>query len=255
MRSNGERISEICEFFCKTKREFASKLGERPQTVSNWFSRDNGINVLNKVADAFPEVNKAWLITGEGKMLKKDAIEAVPHTEPELTDPYTENKHGETFYKVSDTNYIMTVPLVPYCAYGRFINECEELEPNKDEWEKESFIVDKIVHGNYMAFEVKGDSMDDGTRSSFEDGDIVLARELDRIHWRDGLKVNQRPYWVIVCKSSVLIKEVTEQNLETGEITCHSLSDSPEYSDFTLNFDEIKRLFYVLQKKPKAVHY
>lgn len=52
-------------------------------------------------------------------------------------------------------------------------------------------------------------------------------------------------------KIDVLIKQIVAQNLETGELTFHSLNNSPEYSDFQLNMDQIRALYYVLQKKTK----
>ncbi len=54
-------------------------------------------------------------------------------------------------------------------------------------------------------------------------------------------------------KIDVLIKQIVAQNLETGELTFHSLNNSPEYSDFQLNMDQIRALYYVLQKKNKTV--
>lgn len=56
-------------------------------------------------------------------------------------------------------------------------------------------------------------------------------------------------------KIDVLIKQIVAQNLETGELTFHSLNNSPEYSDFQLNMDQIRALYYVLQKKPKTVNF
>lgn len=197
-------------------------------------------------------VNESWLHTGEGEMLRGSNVSIVPgDTTGEL---YTENTHGTKFYAVGN-EYRMEVRLVPFCAYGRFINELNTLEKDYDDWEIESFMTDKIVHGKYFAFEIKGDSMDDGTRSSFEEGDIVLARELDRTHWMDGLRFNDHPYWVVVFDNSVLIKQIIGQDLENGKVTFHSINPSPEYSDFTLNMDDIRALYYVLQKKPKTIKF
>ena len=251
MKNNGERINEIISRFGLSKADFARKVGEKPQTVSNWVARDNGMNVLNKIFIAFPEVNQDWLMTGHGEMLS-NAVEVQPD------DPgtfYTETHNGAKFYELPGGGYRMEVSLVPFAAYGRFANECDTLEPDNEEWTKESFYTDKIAHGRYFAFEVKGDSMDDGTRSSFEEGDIVLVRELDRIHWRDGLRYKEHPYWVVVFCSSVLIKQLVGQDLTAGTLTFHSLNPSPEYADFTLGMDEIRALYYVLQKKPKTVKF
>lgn len=252
MKNNGERINEIISRFGLSKADFARKVGEKPQTVSNWVARDNGMNVLNKIFAAFPEINQDWLMTGHGEMMDNAIL--INDADPK-GDFYTESHNGVSFYELPDGKYRMEVDRVPWGAYGRFANECDTLEPDKDGWGKESFYTDKIVHGRYLAFEVKGDSMDNGTRASFEEGDVVLVRELDRIHWRDGIRFKEHPYWVVVFDSSVLIKQIVAQNLETGELIFHSLNNSPEYSDFRLNMDQIRALYYVLQKKPKTVNF
>lgn len=263
MNSGEEKISELAERFLQTM----SELG-----ISGYRLKQDGVinseptltkikrgiqEPSKKTIDLFCEkygVCKAWIYAGEGPhIIKKSTAVEVP-LENEGTF-YTENHNGTKFYELPDGNYRMEVSLVPWCAYGRFANECGTLEPDKEEWEKESFHTDKIVHGRYLAFEVRGDSMDDGTRASFEEGDIVLVRELDRIHWKDGIRFKDHPYWVVVFDSSVLIKQMVEQDLEGGKITFHLLNPSPEYSDFTLGMDEIRALYYVLQKKPKTVKF
>lgn len=234
---------------------FAKAIGVTPTQIYDLRSgktKKISESIAGKIINAFPSYNKAWVLTGIGEPLQ-ESLKAVSvlNNKGEF---YTENNNSVKFYDLGD-KYRMVVKLVPFAAYGRFINECDSLEPEKEEWEEESFETDKIVHGKYLAFEVRGDSMDDGTRNSFEEGDIVLVRELNRIHWKDGLRYNDRPYWVVVFDNSILIKQVVAQNLIHGTITFHSLNSSPEYSDFTLDMDKIRALYYVLQKKPKTVKY
>lgn len=162
---------------------------------------------------------------------------------------YTETGSGVKYFELSDNKFRMRVPLVPFNAYARYANEaCSTIEQEKEEWDEVEFIVDKIGHGNYMAFEIKGDSMDDDSRRSFVQGDIVLARELDKIHWKDGLRYEKYPFWIIVLEGTILCKQIIDQNIETGEITCHSLNHSPEYSDFTINLQQVFRIFNIIQK-------
>lgn len=78
MNNNGERIAQIISKFCESKADFARRVGEKPQTVSNWVVRDNGINVLNKVMEVFPQVNKDWLMTGHGDMIKSNNNNSEP---------------------------------------------------------------------------------------------------------------------------------------------------------------------------------
>lgn len=234
---------------------FARSIGVTPTQIYDLLSgktKKISESIADKILKAFPAYNKAWVLTGTGNPMQESLIE-VPVKEDE-GEFYTENNNCVKFYDLGG-KYRMVVKLVPFAAYGQFANECDTLEPEKDSWEDESFETDKIVHGKYYAFEVRGESMDNGTRSSFEEGDRVLVRELDRIHWVEGLRFKDYPFWVVVFDSSVLIKQIVEQNLEKGTITFHSLNPSPEYSDFTLEMDKIRALYYVLQKKPKTVKY
>lgn len=233
---------------------FADYIGVSQQVLERIFRKDKRNDKYPRVSEGIKNslktkfgFNDVWFVDSSN-----NAVEVPLENEGTF---YTENHNGTKFYELPDGNYRMEVSLVPWCAYGRFANECGTLEPDKEEWEKESFHTDKIVHGRYLAFEVRGDSMDDGTRASFEEGDIVLVRELDRIHWKDGIRFKDHPYWVVVFDSSVLIKQMVDQDLEKGEITFHSLNPSPEYADFSLNMDDIRALYYVLQKKPKTVKF
>jgi plasmid maintenance system antidote protein VapI len=234
---------------------FARAIGVTPTQVYDLISgktKKISESVADKIIKAFPAYNKIWVLTGAGNPMQ-ESLSEVPLKEEE-GDFFTENHNSVKFYDLGG-KYRMVVKLVPFAAYGRFANECDTLEPEKENWKEESFETEKIVHGKYYAFEVKGESMDDGTRNSFEEGDVVLVRELDRLHWKDGLRFIDHPYWIVVFDSSVLIKQIVSQDLEKGTITFHSLNPSPEYSDFVLDMDKIRALYYVLQKKPKTIKY
>ncbi|WP_042369868.1 LexA family transcriptional regulator [Bacteroides neonati] len=260
MQTEGERISSIISHFCKSKAEFARTMEESPQAVSNWVSRGAGKNVLNKILSKFPNVNTNWLLTGEGEMLQ-NSEESNPSTQTNATfvrtkgnDVYLETSSGIKYFELSGNKYRMRVPLVPFNAYARYANEvCSEVIQEREAWDEVEFIVDKIGHGNYMGFEIKGDSMDDDSKRSFTQGDIVLARELDKVHWKDGLRYEKYPFWIIVLEGTILCKQIIDHNMETCDITCHSLNPSPEYSDFNINLSKVYRIFNIIQKISTAL--
>lgn len=255
-----ERVQVIMDETGHNKNSFSAAIGlSNNVTITRLINehRTPSRITCQKIIDAFPKYSFEWLFSGQGEKYNSHS-----HIEAEIKSStedkgvfFVENSKGAKFYDLGNGKYRMLVKNVPFCAYARFANEADTLEPNKEDWEDDFFVVSQIVHGNYLSFEIKGDSMDDGTRESFEDGDRVLVRELDRVHWKDGLRYHKSPYWVIVFDSSVLIKQIVNQDLNTGIITCHSLNTSPQYSDFQLNLDEIRKLYYVVQKKPKAVDY
>lgn len=245
-----------------TQTDLAKAMGANRVTISNALKDKGGYlndDFLSRFCKTFEGIfNLSWLLTEEGEMLNEAQprieLRPIPQEEKE-GEFFLENSHGSKFYNLGNGKYRMSVKLVPFCAYGRFANEADVLEPDKEEWEEESFEVSQIARGNYLAFEVKGDSMDDGTRESFEAGDRILVRELNKVHWLDKLRYKDYPYWVVVFDSSVLIKQIINHDIQTGMITFHSLNPSPEYCDFQLCVDNIRKLYYVVQKKPKTVHY
>lgn len=203
---------------------------------------------LLMILSAAPDLSKEWLETGKGEMLVHDVT---PVRKSELKE-FTETKAGLKFYEREDGQLIMKVPVVPIAALGSPEDEFAEII-KEHEGDTVSIVVDSVHHGSYVAFRIDGDSMDDGTRKSFERGDVVVVRELDRDKWLPKLHIRDWPFWVIVFGNCVRIKEIISQD-ETS-ITCHSLNPSPEYTDFTLNLDDVSRLFNVIQKIPKAVFF
>lgn len=212
---------------------FVDKMGENTRTSN-----------LEKISNFFPDLNMVWLRTGEGEMLTTD-VHPVP-VEQE-TEPYTVNKNGVRYLKREDGKVIIEVPIVPYFALA---SPDDEFLPERFGADTASFEVDCIGRGKYYAFEVDGDSMDDGSRESFQRGDIVLVRELDRDDWMPHLHISNWHYWVVCWGNNVRLKQIVSQ--EGSTITLHSLNPSPEYCDFTLDLSEVSRLFNVIKQKPKV---
>lgn len=255
-----DRIKKIREeLFNGSNIEFARAIEEKPNTTSNWISgnRKIGLEVMEKIRARLPQIDPGWLLSGEGTMFRADNKESSYLTgEPDnsyrqLPDkkegPYLVTKAGIKYYQLPSGKYLMQVPFVPVKAYAKYIDECRDADPGEslDEY---NFIVDQIGHGRYMAFEIKGDSMDDDTRKSLADGDIVLGRELHCEHWKEKLNTREYPNWIIVLENTILCKQIVDQDMEKGTITCHSLNPSPEYGDFELKLNDIRQLFNIIQR-------
>lgn len=161
-------------------------------------------------------------------------------------EEYLRTNAGVKYKELGNGRYQMTVPFVPRKAYAKYIDEIRDAE--EVDYETYDFIVDKIGLGEYFAFEIKGDSMDDDSKRSISDGDIVLARKLKNDLWRDKLHIDKYKYWIIVTDSTIVCKEIISHDIENGEIVCHSLNPSGEYSDFTLKLDEVKQLYNIIQR-------
>jgi hypothetical protein len=67
-----EKIEELLHHFRMKATEFADKCGFEYHIVADIKREQHGISkkVFSKIVEAFPEVNKNWLATGEGEMIK-----------------------------------------------------------------------------------------------------------------------------------------------------------------------------------------
>lgn len=214
-------------------------------TIANYLDGKTNPNKSNiAVLAAYFKVNEEWLNSGKGSMNRADRVRG--------DEPYLVTKAGLKYYEMADGKYRMRVPFIPVKAYAKYIDESRDAEFVGNEFEEFDFVVDKIGHGRYFAFEIKGDSMDNDTKRSLSNGDIVLARELGQEHWRNKLHTEDYPNWIIVLNNTILCKQIIEQDLDKGTITCHSLNPSPEYADFVLKLDDICQLCNIVQRVSSA---
>lgn len=148
----------------------------------------------------------------------------------------------------------LMAPLVPVRAQARYVSDFHNAEFISG-FSRVSLVVDRIGRGNYQAFEIQNDSMDDDSKRSIPDGAIVLGRELGKQHWQSKFRTNQFPYWIIVHKNAILCKEIIHHDVERGIITCHSLNESPEYQDFDLSLNDVNQLFNIVKKQIQGRSY
>ena len=76
--NDSQRIEELLHYFRMEQKEFAEKCGFDSNIISNIKRGKSGISkkVFASILNAFTEVNKTWLATGEGEMLN-NSIELV----------------------------------------------------------------------------------------------------------------------------------------------------------------------------------
>lgn len=141
----------------------------------------------------------------------------------------------------------MEVPLVNQYAYAGYPSGYSDHEYING-LDRITWQVEREGRGNYMCFEVRGDSMDDGSRDSLLPGDIVLAREIQRHLWNGKFHMRRYKKFVIVHKTDgILIKEIKDHDLVNNTITIHSLN--PEFEDQVLRLDDIAQIFNVVKRQ------
>lgn len=173
--------------------------------------------LINSLLDYFPDINRVWLLTGEGSMLKEEK-KYVEEVSPIPYDNYMEVEYAD----------LSTVA-------GRLGGYNTATLPEM----KRRLIPKEFDRGNYLVVRVDGDSMDDGTSISIPDGTEILIKEY---HLQKGEKLPIRGnLFVIVSTEGTVFKQIIEHNTEEGYIVCHSYNQ--KYSDYRINLSEVLQIF------------
>lgn len=230
-----KNFSALAEYFKSkgvTQSAIAEELGVSKAYVNSLM---NGKKAFGKAQAAkwgdLYGLSPSWLLTGEGEMLKDGAP---------ATQPAQENSVRPL---VSSDRDWVDIPLVPHRAQAGalsgFGDPC---------WEEDKqtmpVLIDKRLKGDYLLFEVSGDSMDDGSSTAFLDGDILLCRVLPKSDWQFGIKKRGETYCVVATDAEgIVLKEVVNHDKANNEITCHSLNS--QYKDYSVKLDDVQGIFYV----------
>jgi transcriptional regulator with XRE-family HTH domain len=156
------------------------------------------------------------------------------------------NSNGNVYEDIGDGKFKIFVKKVPVKAFGSYLSHYQDPE-YVEELKQVSFTVDHIGKGNYICFEVQGESMNGGGIYDAPEGAELLCRELGRQHWKDGFRESIYG-WVIVHKETVLYKDITDFDPATGDITCHSRSGKSYHPDFKINLDDVSQIWKVIKR-------
>lgn len=162
----------------------------------------------------------------------------------EEVENYT-NKNGIKFYIYPDDTYKIEVLKIPFPAYATYLEVYNDEHKLKQEFTTTTFKVDKVAKGNYLAFDVKNDSMWNEGGYDTPDGAEILAREIGRHLWTGKFKQEKYGY-ILMTKQNIFHKDIKEYNEETGEITLSSRN--PTCEDFKISINDVFRLFNVIKR-------
>lgn len=223
-----QRLMEFINAVSITKKEF-----ERNANLSNGFVDKAGNSIrkdkLDKILFAYPSLNRDWLVYGEGEMLKSES--ATHRVENNVRPILVGGKEW------------VDVPLVPFSARAGAL--CGFGDPQwLEDKQTMQVLVDSRLKGDYVLFEVEGDSMDDGSRDSFLDGDVLLCRVVPQSDWQYSIKKRRATFCVLATKQDgVALKQITKHDRIKQVITCHSLN--PAYDDYEVALSDVQAIFYV----------
>lgn len=228
------RLKQIIDEKGVTPYELSKQTGISQATLSRLLSGETSkpsISNTDKIAK-YLQLNRDWLLTGKGEMLK------------------SEGSRNEG--RVIENPNIMEVPVISKYAYAGYIAGFEDVD-FIDSLPTIPFILpdNQTPKGDYVAIEVRGDSMDDGTDESLKDGDTLLCRKIHNHLWT-GYKLHIRKWnFVIVCYDGIVVKRIVDHDVEKHTITIHSLNEI--YPNEVIDLAEVREIFNVVQLMRKPV--
>lgn len=199
------------------------------------------LDVANKIVEAFPEINREWLLGSDANMLKpapvlrtsKDngQVDAVGE---QIQKVLSRKKKADTVKAIANDNYMMVEYQDLATAAGSLGGgEIEQLPETK-----KRLVPREYENGYFLVVRVDGDSMDDGSKYSIPNGTEILIKEyfLDN---GDTLPIRNNLF-VIVSKDGTVFKQIIKH--VPGEyIVCHSYN--PRFKDFKIPMEDIIQIF------------
>ncbi|PXV61213.1 phage repressor protein C with HTH and peptisase S24 domain [Dysgonomonas alginatilytica] len=216
-----EILNKILKYSRLNAKSFSEKIGlERPQAIydiQKGKTKSISQAMLSKILSVFPELNKGWLLTGEGEMLSE--------------------KNESTELIINNYNQGQPILDIRVCA-GHGIG-LEGDENKVVEW------VSIPKFDGCYGITVYGDSMYD----KFKSGDIIFVRPIEG---RNDFDFGQ--CYIIITNEDRYIKNVYESNKGDEYITMTSFNTeiNPDgrrkYPDRDIYIDDIKHLYKVAGK-------
>lgn len=226
----------------KTAEEIAKMLGVTYMQLSRYYkSRELSRKTVEKILSTFK--------TTEEEVFGIHSVEDTTNRNNAHFLGIWNDEGGETpFLEISPGKYLLLMPLVDESAYAGYPGGYKDPE-FIEELPKHSIIVDKVHRGKFLAFDIVGDSMDDGTKESIPDKSIAAAREVPRQDWKYKLHNRRHKFFIIVHKTEgIVAKEIVKHDTEKGIITCHSLNQNKDlYPDYDLYLDDVLQIFSMIK--------
>ena len=215
-----ERIMEFVRYKGLPVSTFEQMCGLSNAYVKN-ISKGVGADKLEKILNTFPELNRTWLLYGEGEMLKNS-------TDNGSNESNENNENNGS----NETNH-HALPLIPIAAVAGFngldlpgipLAQCPQYS-----------VPDFIEQKAEYLIRVSGSSM----YPKYSSGDILACRRIQEITFIQWGKI-----YVIDSQQGAMVKRLFEIPDDPEHVLCQS--DNPNYPPFRLPKYEIRSLSIVV---------
>lgn len=177
--------------------------------------RDLSDKVVEKILNFYTDLNRVWLLTGEGEMIKNN-----------LTP---QQYHGGDTEKAGEPQMFI-VPLMPISAKGGTLDEF-----SRGIMENDCEKVLSPIKGADFAITVCGDSMS----PDYPSGCHILIKKIEERAFIDWGKV-----FVLDTVNGTIIKKLMPVADDPSKIRCISIN--PEYPPYEISLEYVRGIYRVL---------
>lgn len=226
----GKQLSKYIENQGIKQRDIAKKLNVSPSYISGVKRNIKGLD--DKSLDVWANllgVNRNWLLTGEGSMLKETA----------------QADNNATFVASYITEELVYLPLITTSAVASFDENLHHATNEIDTYpvyvaKGETFDINK-----HIIIDVSGDSM----YPTINDKAKVLCERIKPEQWAN---IPNEKVVAVIYGSSFIIKRLLKNNLAINN-SLTLLADNRKYGETTLQRCEIRAIFRVIKKVSEEV--
>ena len=231
------RFIEVYEYLQHTRPDFTpEKIGLSQDEINNiriGKAKVPFIKIVN-LKTSYPEINTDYITSNYGEIL----IPVIDYSK--ITDHLPQGELKEKEYPEKLAVKLVTTKAQAGWTEGYYNDEYLEDMP--------TILIDSEEkhHGNYLAFEVAGDSME----PDYIEGDVVICREVQRHLWQYKLHIKDWDFVIAHATNGIMLKEIIKHDVKNGVIYCHSLN--PKYEDFKISLHEVRFLYNVIEVRQKG---
>ena len=212
-----ERLSILREYTRLSLNGIASRIGTSPQNLYDIKNGRHGFSrgLADLICEEFQNINKAWLITGEGNITREN--EVFPEAEANV-----ENGKEPNF-----------IPVLPFSAAAGWMNGGNGADAFQGE---QIAFTDFSDRGADCAIRVEGDSM----RPRYNNGDLLAIKILNSPSFFQWGKV-----YVLDTTQGCIIKRLFPDPKDDTKILCHS-ENSDNYPDYSIPKEDVSGVAIVV---------
>lgn len=261
-----ERIQMLLNYSGLNPKQFAEKINAKTKQAIYELQKGNtksiSQNMASKILSCFPEVNKIWLLTGEGEMLlspfdlsikterKKLGLSQVQLAKKIGVDTKTIQNWESGRYPIPATKYgilrdalcpdtqseqevvneISTVPLYPVSAQGGTLSEFSTTVCAGQDFER---IASPVKHAEF-AITVNGDSM----RPEYPSGAVIFISKVNEKAFIDWGKT-----YVLDTVNGTVIKKLMPADTE-DRVRC--VSNNTDFPPYDIEWQYVIAVYRVL---------